>query len=372
MSYPYFESLEVRRLLATISVKNDDFHIDGRVTHQGSQLAGTLPNIRAANATFDDANAATKWRWSYPDTRRWDTNRNVNEFIAQLPAWKRAGVLAVTVSFQGGGPVDNMFGAAQAWDTGAFNADGSTRAAHMARMERAIRALNANGMVAIVNYFYLGQENRLRDNTSTLRAADNATNWMVSKGFRNVIVDAVNESSSAFKNSVVEPQRVHELISRIKQKSAGTLLVGTSLPGGVLASSAVIAASDVVFLHGNGQTESRLRSQIKALRARTRKPIMINEDSTSMPNFRAATSLGVSWGYYDQGKNNYNDGLQSIPIQWKMTNTTAKRSFITELARLKAVTATRQAPAGSSGGGYRVPTTGQRLAKDIFASEAIV
>ena len=166
------ESLEARQLLASVSVRGDDFLIDGRITHANSQLAGTLPNIRAANATFDDANPTTASKWKYPDTRKWDANRNTSEFIAQLPNWKKAGVLAVTLSFQGGGPVNNQFGPSQPWDSGAFNRDGSIRSAHLARMEKAIAALNANGMIAIVNYFYLGQENRLRDHDAAERRAE--------------------------------------------------------------------------------------------------------------------------------------------------------------------------------------------------------
>ncbi|HRK29557.1 MAG TPA: hypothetical protein PLD59_00660 [Tepidisphaeraceae bacterium] len=342
------ESLEARQLLASVSVRGDDFLIDGRITHANSQLAGTLPNIRAANATFDDANPTTASKWKYPDTRKWDANRNTSEFIAQLPNWKKAGVLAVTLSFQGGGPVNNQFGPSQPWDSGAFNRDGSIRSAHLARMEKAIAALNANGMIAIVNYFYLGQENRLRDNAAVYKATDNATTWLKNKGFRNVIVDVVNESRPTFKNTSVEPSQVHSLINRVKQIAGGRFLVGTSYPGGVLPSASVVGASDVIILHGNGINSSRLKSMIQTMRKKTSKPILINEDSTSMSNFRAATSMGVSWGYYDQGRNNYYDGVQSMPIRWAMTNTTVKRAFVSELARLKRPTAGRPTPPAAS------------------------
>lgn len=333
---PLFESLECRRLLAAVvSVRGDDFLINARPAHQGTALHGTLPNVRAVNATFDDANRATQARWKYPDTGRWDASRNLNEFVAQLPSWRASGILAATLSFQGGGPVDRQFGPSQPWDNSAFTSDGSLKPAYTARLEKAIRALDDNGMVAIVNYFYLGQERRLRDDSAVLRATDNATRWLVSKGFRNVIVDAVNESNYSFRSRLLEPNRVHELLRRIDSVSGGRLLVGTSFFGGVLPSSEVVRASDVVFLHGNGKNAAQVRNMIATMRSRTNKPLIFNEDSTNLANFREAARMGVSWGYYDQGRNNYYHGFQSVPVRWSI-NTSEKRAFAAEVKRLSA------------------------------------
>jgi hypothetical protein len=47
--------------------------------------------------------------WDYPDGP-WDPERNVREFLAALPAWRRCGLLAVTVNLQGGGPPDGNYG----------------------------------------------------------------------------------------------------------------------------------------------------------------------------------------------------------------------------------------------------------------------
>ena len=53
-------------------------------------------------ATFDDENPETVHRWAYPDSRTWDTARNVAEFIEALPIYRDHGLLAVTLNFQGG------------------------------------------------------------------------------------------------------------------------------------------------------------------------------------------------------------------------------------------------------------------------------
>ena len=57
-------------------------------------------NVRAVQAIFDDLNTGTRGRWAYPDTRKWDPERNTREFIAALPDWRRHGVLAFTVNLQ--------------------------------------------------------------------------------------------------------------------------------------------------------------------------------------------------------------------------------------------------------------------------------
>ena len=86
----------------------------------------------------------------------------------------------------------------------------------------------------------------------------------------------------------------------------------------------------------------RLREEIRATRAlptyRTM-PVINNED----PNFHfgdpsnhilAALDEYVSWGYYDQGENNYSDGFQAPPVNWRI-NTDDKKQFA---AKVKEIT----------------------------------
>ena len=63
---------------------------------------------------------------------------------------------------------------------------------------------------------------------------------------------------------------------------------------------AVLNAADFILICGNNLNASQLTSYIRAVRSRTDKPIVINEDSASVENFKAATAERVSWGYYDQ------------------------------------------------------------------------
>ena len=108
-----------------ITIEGQEFLIDGTPTYpgrtwRGTPIEGLLLNARMVQATFDDLNPATQDRWVYPDTRRWDPERNVTELIAMLPEYRRHGLLAITVNFQGGSP--EGYSREQPWENSAFAA----------------------------------------------------------------------------------------------------------------------------------------------------------------------------------------------------------------------------------------------------------
>ena len=64
--------------------------INGKPTYQGRrykglQIEGLLLNSRMVQGIFDDLNPETRSRWAYPDTTRWDPDRNTREFVAAMP-----------------------------------------------------------------------------------------------------------------------------------------------------------------------------------------------------------------------------------------------------------------------------------------------
>jgi len=92
-----------------VSIVGETFHINGQPTYpgrtwNGTRIEGLLFNSRMVQATFDDLNPQTRERWAYPDTKTWDTDRNLKEFLAAMPEWREHGLLAITVNLQGGSP----------------------------------------------------------------------------------------------------------------------------------------------------------------------------------------------------------------------------------------------------------------------------
>src|SRR4051794_3503559 len=196
------------------------FTINGQPTYAGRSyngwpIEGLLMNVRAVQATFDDLNPETRGQWAYPDTGEWDPERNLNEFLAVLPEWRAAGLLAFTVNLQGGSP--EGYSRTQPWENSAFAPDGSLRDAYLNRLRRILDRADDLGMAVIVGYFYQGQDERLENEAAVVRAVDDATDWLLDGGWRNLIVEIANECDVAnYEHQIIGPFRVRELIERVK------------------------------------------------------------------------------------------------------------------------------------------------------------
>ncbi len=327
--------------MTEISILGDQFYIDGQPTYagrswRGYRIEGLLLNSRMVQATFDDANEATRGRWAYPDTGRYDAERNVSEFVAALPTYKEHGLLAVTVNMQGGSP--EGYSQEQPWVNTGFTADGELKPDYQARMARVIEGLDAQGMVAILGVFYFGQDERLADEAAVVRALDNTVHWLLEQGYRNVLLEVNNECDvPKYEHAILTPPRVHELIERAKGITHGgrRLLVGTSYGGGTIPRPNVVAASDFLLMHANFVADpDRIAAMVREARAvegYRPMPILFNEDDhfdfdKPWNNFVASLSEYCSWGFFDPGRNDYSDGYQSPPVQWGL-NTERKQGF---------------------------------------------
>jgi len=337
---------------AEVTIHRQAFYINGAPTYagrtwQGRRIEGLLLNARMVQGIFDDLNPETRARWAYPDTGRWDPERNTREFIAAMPQWRAHGLLAFTINLQGGSP--EGYSDEQPWHNSALTEMGELRPEYMARLEPILDRADELGMVAILGVFYFGQDQRLQNEASVLRALDNAVRWVLDRDYRNVLIEVNNECDVRYDHGILQPERVHELIGRAKvhQREGRRLLVGTSYGGGTIPRGNVVRASDFLLLHGNGVSDPE---HISAMVRRTRQvpgyrpmPILFNEDDhfgfdQANNNLVAAIGEYCSWGYFDPGRNDYDDGYQSPPVRWDMS-TERKRAFF---AKIKEITGQEQ------------------------------
>jgi hypothetical protein len=327
----------------TVTIEGEKFLLNGRPTYAGRSwdgvsIEGRLMNARLVQGIFDDLNPATRDRWAYPDTGRWDADRNTREFLAAMPLWHRHGLLAFTLNLQGGSP--EGYSRAQPWHNSAFTADGSLRPDYLARTARILDRADELGMVVILGLFYFGQDERLTDEAAVVRAVDATVDWLIRRGDRHVLIEVNNETNIRYDHPVLQPARVHELIRRVRTRSrdAGNpLLAGTSYGGGRVPDDAVIRESDFVLLHGNGVRDpARINAMVAETRAKPAwrpMPIVFNEDDhfdfdQPRNNFTAAVRAGASWGYFDyrfKGEG-LAEGYQSIPVDWGLSSE-RKRGF---------------------------------------------
>ncbi|MBM4035370.1 MAG: hypothetical protein FJ291_26810 [Planctomycetes bacterium] len=332
-----------------VSIRGDAFLINGRPTYegrtwQGKKIEGLLLNSRMVQGIFDDMNPETVSKWAYPDTGKWDAERNTREFVAAMPEWRRHGLLAFTINLQGGSP--QGYSREQPWHNSAITETGDLRPDYMARLARILDKADELGMVAILGVFYFGQDERLKDEAAVKRALDNALAWVLDRGYRNILLEVNNECDVArYEHEILRPGRVHELIERAKAitRDGRRLLVGTSYGGGSIPRENVVRASDFLLIHGNGVGDpARIADMVR----RTRKvpgyrpmPIVFNEDDhfdfeKPTNNLLAAIGEYASWGYFDPGRSNYADGYQCPPTNWTLS-TPRKRAFF---AKVKEIT----------------------------------
>jgi len=339
----------------TVAIKGDGFLINGQPTYagrswKGHSIEGLLFNSRMVQGIFDDANPETAIRWVYPDTHKWDPDRNTDEYITAMPEWKRHGLLAFTINLQGGSPEGYSKG--QPWVNSAFTEDGALKPAYMARLERIVDRADELGMVVIVGYFYIAQAAHLRDEAAVIRATDNATDFLMQHGWRNVMVEINNECDLGFRQDILKPERVSELIARVqsKQDHGRRLLAGTSYKGAAIPNEPVVRVSDFLLLHGNGVAEpEKIAEMVRKTRAvpgYSVKPILFNEDdhfNFEEPANNMTTAIGehASWGYFDyrmKGEG-FDDGYQSVPVNWGISSN-RKRAFFRLLSEVTGAEST--------------------------------
>lgn len=349
-----------------VGIRGPLFTINGHPTYTPEagfpnadpNLIGTLLNVRAVQAVFDDANYPKQGTrqnpyptavmgdvsWDYPDTGKWDPERNTQEFIAALPEWRRAGLLAFTVNLQGGGPTDGNFGmGGQPVDNSGFDAQGKLKPAYAKRLQNIIAAADRNGMVVIVGLFYFGQDRRLAttpDDGILRQAIVNGIEFLKSLPNRNILVEINNEANPGYAHPLLRPnERLAEAVLLAKQVAGGRIPISFSWvnavaqPGGP--GEPAMRAVDYVMFHTNGRTPEEVHQAIFDMRrwAGYDRPMLINEDGVSSMNLHAAVQERVGWGYYDQGWNNYVEGFQSPPTKWGIS-TPVKWMFFEQVARL--------------------------------------
>ncbi|SDE33500.1 hypothetical protein SAMN05421636_104391 [Pricia antarctica] len=333
----------------TVSIRGEQFFINGRPTYegrywQGNKIEGLLLNSRMVQGIFDDLNPDTSQLFAYPDTHKWNADRNTDEFVASMAEWKRNGLLAFTLNLQGGSPTG--YGNSKSWKNSAFDRNGILRPAYTERLKRILDKADELQMVVILGYFYFGQDQVLENEAAVINAVDETTHWILNNGYRNVVVEIANECDGPYDHDILRPNRIHELIERVHniQKDRFRLPVSTSYQGGVIPSPEVVRASDFILLHGNGiRNPARIRDMVATVRnvdGYIPKPIVFNEDDHF--NFEAQDNHLVSavrsyssWGYFDfrmQGEG-FKSGYQSVPVDWGI-NSDRKRGFFSKMKEI--------------------------------------
>jgi len=312
--------------VTTLAISGEDFLIDGAPANAGRALDGIpldglLLNSRMINGIFDDLNPDTRRQWAYPDTGRWDPDRNTDEFIAAMPQWRADGLDAFTLGVQCGSP--QGYSKRQPWDSGGYEPDGALRPAHFGRLRRILGEADRLGFAVILSLFYQGQEMRLADADAVRRAVRDTARFVLDAGWQNVALEIANECNIPHDythSRLMRGENVHELIE-LAQSVRGD---GRRL----LASASFVDVSyfrdtvpDAVFVTTDDHFD-------------------FGRDYNHM---KSALRAHVSWGYFDPGSvttwpdpaptlGDYRNGFQAVPVNWGPSSA-LKRAFFDTLRR---------------------------------------
>lgn len=338
-----------------VDIDGESFLVNRQPTYRGRayngrKIEGLLLNARLVQGIFDDENAQTRPMWRTPDGKDFDADDNTNHFIAAMPEWRKLGLISFTINFQGGSP--QGYSKDQPWINSAFEPDGELKPAYMERMSKILDRADQLQMVPIVGLFYFGQTKVFRDEAAVIAATDHAVDYLLGRGYANVLIEIANECDSSRYPAIIQPDRADELIRRVQERSAGKarnaakrFYVSTSLRGGKLPNDKILGCADFVLLHGNGVgSPDGIRQMVRQTRASASyrgQPILFNEDDHfdfDKPdnNFLAALDGRAGWGYFDyrMAGESFHDGFQSVPVDWSISSP-RKRAFF---GLLRAVT----------------------------------
>ncbi len=354
-----------------VGIKGPHFIVNGNPTYTAASgfaaadpnLEGTLLNVRTVQAIFDDenypnggsrshpylSNTLGNIFWDYPDGA-WDPERNVREFLAALPDWRRCGLLAFTVNLQGGGPPDGNYGekiTLQPQNNSGFDVHGNLKPAYAARLRRVIAEADRLGMVVIVGFFYFGSNERIEitpDDRYVKEAIRQGCRFLRDLPHRNVLIEINNETNQrSYKHRILQPEGALDAVLLAQETVERRIPVSMSWSGGIMPrgsrGDAALRAVDYIMFHTNGQTPEEVHQSIQAMRRWVGydRPLIINEDGVSTFNLLAAVQEHVGWGFYDNGLGNYRDGFQNPPVNWKISSP-VKWMFFEQVARLTGST----------------------------------
>lgn len=286
-----------------------------------AEAAGRLMNVRLAQALFDD---------EYLTEAPFDPRQNTQRVIDALPVYKRQGVLAISVSMQGGnmdyrrsGAIGRDRSAKLGREGGslvsAFRPDGTLKPAWLERLLLLQRALDSQGMVLDLIYFYAHQDEIFEGPEAIKAGVRNLTDWLIEHQCRNVIIEIANEcDASAFDHDHYITEHIGDLIELARSRFAArhapfTLPISASTLGGPkkqLIFPALKEHADLTIVHGNGSSPETKQRQITALMndASVPGPVYMNEDDNGRETTPEILNIelagcdqvfkaGASWGY---------------------------------------------------------------------------
>ncbi len=297
-----------------LTIKGEDFYINDKLTYSefekiNPKALGLLMNARFIQGIYNEKLDPSRFnRYG----REFNPDTNTKEFISELPNWYNSGLRAFTIGIQGGGPCftfhnDNLFNQPY------INNGTEIEKEYLDRLDLVLKAADDLGMVAIVSLFYPGQAIRFKTDEEITNSVKTACKYLKESGYKNLIVEICNEYDLCKTQPLLGTGEGMSSLIKLAQSILPDTPIGSSQYGGIV-NREVSIASDVILIHGNGQSRGHYYNMIKKAREFSPgKPVVCNEDSQAIGNMVVSIKEHVSWGYYN------NMTKQEPPVDWTIT-----------------------------------------------------
>jgi hypothetical protein len=313
-----------------MTLQGNKILLDGVFLNKGTPAEGLLLNSRMVQGISDGYS-----NFKYPDTNIWNATRNNQEFIQGMCLWKNKGLNGFTIGLQGGAP---KIPVPTGYKNTLFRSDGSLKQDYLNRLQLILEQSRNLKMIVIVSFFYRTQVGMFGNYNNALIGFTNMLKWLKSHNYhQHIIIEPVNECEFSEFSSVGLSCN-QNIVNLLKLAKSYGFFAGNSLKGGVKPPDSIIDASSIILVHGNGiSSNSGYKSLVDNIKKSSKyrgQPIIFNEAGENSNYLDYCVSIGVSWGYYSQGSNNYVNGYQSPPINWGI-NTSKKIDFFNKVLKYK-------------------------------------
>jgi len=313
---------------ADYTIQNGKFYINGVITNKGRKSEGTLMNVRAIQAIFDDTLSVKNHL--YPDTKKWDPMRQTREFVSNMTNWKSYGLNAFTVGMMGG--ITHYPHNCAGW-----NPNGSLKQPYLTRLKLILDEVDRIGMIPIVSFFHQLNVRQFSSTSVVQTAVTNFANWL--QPYKNkIIVEITNECNINKPSLPAMKVDCPNIIKYFQQLRNMGFKVGNSIVGSP-PSTLMLQNMDIIFLHGNDNSLSSVMTKVRRTKQAsgyTGQPIIFNEgiNDPVIVNALAGMNPPIGSGLYLLGKMDYKTGFQTPPTNWRVTSDPEKIKFFNAVKAL--------------------------------------
>ncbi|MCL1858504.1 MAG: hypothetical protein FWF92_04650 [Oscillospiraceae bacterium] len=279
-----------------------------------------------------------------------DCDKNKKDFIKNLIEWRKSGINLITVGLQSPNPFEEYYKKVRNQDkskkilfnSSALKSNGSLDFDYLENAEEIIKSADNLGFIVLLNILSPSCENIFEDEFAIITGIFNIIDWILNKKFSNILVNITDISHTFYKSSVLNNNRIIDILKSVKNKVENNLILGAGIKSFANLNAKkledYIESSDFIpvyanYTKSNHNTKKMLENIYffnKLMRETGREvPVIMAKgdnldekyNSYGKNNLIESLENNISWCYYDK------DGFVILPVDWDKNSSPEKKRF---------------------------------------------